>query len=400
MAALPQRFSANTLFILCLSILIGASASLSAPAEGTKTGPCAAALDRLLTENWGFPWNEEREKTDELLKICDSDETMPNDTHALVHAFMRYLRGEKDDALDAWRRGAEVGDVRAMVVAADAVLVSGAEGAASEAYKLYRRAADAGSALGLSKVGWLYEEGLHVPEDDREAFGWYLRAAQAGEPTAMASVAHAYELGHGVERNMRMAIHWYKKSGAAGRLASYNWLGATYQSGIDVPRNWARAIHYYRIAAYRGYSLSMQNLGWLYMHAEGLKPDYAKAFFWYKKAYDAGEPIAGDSLGILYSKGLGVERDPAKAFSYFLAAAEWGWADAMANLSVFYAESSRYPEAYFWAVLAIRYGMMETSPSVADLERLLTPKSVAALKARADEWDAGEEQPDFSDLRP
>ena len=48
----------------------------------------------------------------------------------------------------------------------------------------FRKAADRGYLDALLSVGWLYENGLGVPEDKANAIEWYRKAAKAGSGNA------------------------------------------------------------------------------------------------------------------------------------------------------------------------------------------------------------------------
>jgi uncharacterized protein len=49
-----------------------------------------------------------------------------------------------------------------------------------EALRLFKIAAAKGNGLSMANVGWMYENGLGVPQDVIEAMKWYRRALDAG----------------------------------------------------------------------------------------------------------------------------------------------------------------------------------------------------------------------------
>jgi hypothetical protein len=89
-------------------------------------------------------------------------------------------------------------------------------GMLTEAYELYRRAAEAGHALGMTRLGNMYENGDGVPKDMAEAVRWYRKAAVAGDTVAMAYLGLLYEEGRGVPKSKAEAKRWYRKAAALG----------------------------------------------------------------------------------------------------------------------------------------------------------------------------------------
>jgi uncharacterized protein len=53
---------------------------------------------------------------------------------------------------------------------------------------LYKKAAAAGNPQAMYNLGWLYEKGWGVTQDDAQAREWYQKAADAGYATAKAAL--------------------------------------------------------------------------------------------------------------------------------------------------------------------------------------------------------------------
>jgi len=81
-----------------------------------------------------------------------------------------------------------------------------------EAVKWYRQSADLGYAPAQGDLGFCYENGLGIPEDNRLAVYWYLKAAAQEESDAQYNLAECYRYGNGVEQNLEEAIKWYRKA--------------------------------------------------------------------------------------------------------------------------------------------------------------------------------------------
>jgi TPR repeat protein len=53
---------------------------------------------------------------------------------------------------------------------------------------LYKKAAAAGNPQAMYNLGWLYEKGWGVTQDDAQAREWYQKAADAGNAAAKAAL--------------------------------------------------------------------------------------------------------------------------------------------------------------------------------------------------------------------
>ena len=78
---------------------------------------------------------------------------------------------------------------------------------AQELADLHARA-DAGEATAEHALGFLYSDGLGVPQDHVEAAGWYRRAAEQGHVTAQHALGFLYSDGLGVPQNSVEAHMW------------------------------------------------------------------------------------------------------------------------------------------------------------------------------------------------
>ena len=78
---------------------------------------------------------------------------------------------------------------------------------AQELADLHARA-DAGEATAQHALGFLYSDGLGVPQDHVEAAGWYCRAAEQGHATAQHALGVMYYDGLGVPQDYVEAHIW------------------------------------------------------------------------------------------------------------------------------------------------------------------------------------------------
>ncbi|MEN3794861.1 tetratricopeptide repeat protein, partial [Fulvimarina sp. MAC3] len=157
-------------------------------------------------------------------------------------------------------------------------------------------AAEAGDAGAMANLGYCYDMGEGVEQDQAEAIAWYRKAAEAGDAVAMVNLGVSYARGEGVEQDQAEAIAWYRKAAEAGNAVAMVNLGVSYARGEGVEQDQAEAIAWYRKAAEAGHARAMANLGYCYARGEGVEQDQAEAIAWYRKAAEAGDEKASRIL--------------------------------------------------------------------------------------------------------
>jgi len=121
-----------------------------------------------------------------------------------------------------------------------------------EALRWFRRAADAGVAMGMNMVGRCLENGWGAPTDFEQAASWYLRAAEQELDWALYNYAHMLANGRGVARDRAQALQWFKRAAALGHARSMNFIGQYYEFGWEVEADPAAAVDWYRRSAEGG----------------------------------------------------------------------------------------------------------------------------------------------------
>ena len=96
----------------------------------------------------------------------------------------------------------------------------------------YTNAAHQGFAQAQNDLGWMYEKGLGVRQDDQRAVEWYTNAAHQGFAEAQYNLGAMYYNGQGVSQNKSTAKRYFGQACDNG-----------YQSGCD----------HYRILNEQGY---------------------------------------------------------------------------------------------------------------------------------------------------
>ena len=84
-----------------------------------------------------------------------------------------------------------------------------AKGDYATAFKEWLPLAKQGNVFAQSNIGFLYYQGLGVPQDYDEAVKWSRKAAVQGDPSAMNNLGGSYEFMRGVRRDYVQALMWY-----------------------------------------------------------------------------------------------------------------------------------------------------------------------------------------------
>ena len=101
-------------------------------------------------------------------------------------------------------------------------------------------------------LGFVYEYGVGVPEDDAEAVRWYRMAAEQGNASAQYNLGVMYDNGEGVPEDDAEAVRWYRMAAEQGLALAQFSLGFMYAYGEGVPENYVRAYAWFNLAAAQG----------------------------------------------------------------------------------------------------------------------------------------------------
>lgn len=229
------------------------------------------------------------------------------------------------------------GDVEAMMTLGFAYNGEGREGFDfdfDEAAKWFKKAADKGSALGLTLYGECCYFGFGVRENAYRAVE-YLQMAleEAPIPRAQNLLGFCYWLGKGVPADNEKAEELFRKAAEAGNNVAMFRLGCMYRDTYDYV---SEALGWFEKAGEAGFSYAYTCIGEIYRDGEIVSRNYAKAYDYFKKAADDGEYEAQNYLGLMFLQGEHVQENDSKAFQYFKKAAEQDFAAAQYNLGVCY----------------------------------------------------------------
>jgi TPR repeat protein len=296
-----------------------------------------------------------------------------------------------------------------------------------------RKRAEAGQAIAQLDLGWIYQNGDGVPQDDAEAVKWYRKAAEQGLATAQSNLGMMLIEGRGVPQDRVEALKWFREAARQGHLVAYYNLGMAYSNGDGVPRDNAEAmkwllkaargkdtrpqpegVDFYQSGDYAPWPLSLRSgiiekglpaaqyhLGFMYGRGVGVEVDHTEASKWYRKAAEQGYAKAQSNLANMYRTGQGVPQDISKALDWYRRAAGQGDTMAMNHLGTIYALGTGVPkdlaQACQWFTLSAAAGN-ETGMKNSDyLMQRLSPEQIAECRQLVREWkevyrDRGKEE--------
>jgi uncharacterized protein len=181
-------------------------------------------------------------------------------------------------------------------------------------------------------LGFMYEKGLGVPQDDVAAVEWYRKAAIQDDSDAQFILGIMYYKGRGVSQDHKKAVEWYRKAAEQSDAEAQFVLGLMYKDGKGVPKNGGEAARWFKKAAGQGYASAEWLLANMYRFGDGVPQDDVVAAEWFHKSAKSGDASSQNYLGNIYSEGRGVSQDHKKAVEWYRKAAEQGYAEAQFNL--------------------------------------------------------------------
>jgi hypothetical protein len=106
-------------------------------------------------------------------------------------------------------------------------------GANEESAALYRSLVERGYFASLTNYGWMLNNGLGVPKDQKAAVRLYLLAAHQGDNFGMFNTAMAYDSGEGLPYDSRQAARWLYAAIRLGHDYSIRMM-------VERPNSWSR----------------------------------------------------------------------------------------------------------------------------------------------------------------
>ena len=293
----------------------------------------------------------------------------------------------------------------------DAGLAAYKRGDYATALRELRPLAEQGDASAQRYVGYMYDNGQGVPQNDAEAVKWYRKAAEQGNAHAQHNLGYMYSHGKGVPQDYAEAAKWFRKAAEQGNATAHDKLEAMYAFGRGVPQNDVEAVKWFRRDAELGVAAAQFRLALMYDKGQGVPQNDAEAVKWYRKAAEqpdvdayrleegyiltyraaAQETVAAQyNLGVMYDNGRGVPQNCAEAVKWYRLAAEQGNASAQNNLGSMYENGQglpqNYAEAYFWFILAAASGDELAKKGRNLVAERLSKQQIGEVQKRAASW--------------
>jgi len=89
------------------------------------------------------------------------------------------------------------------------------------ALREFRPLADYGDARAQTKLGYMYSEGLGVPQHYQEALRWYRLSADQGDASAQFNLGVLYNEGRGVLQDYQEAVKWFRLAAEQGNGSTH-----------------------------------------------------------------------------------------------------------------------------------------------------------------------------------
>lgn len=177
-----------------------------------------------------------------------------------------------------------------------------------EAIEMLRKGATAGSAPSQSKLAYLYDNGIGLPNDVDTALKWYHVAAAQGDKTALNNLGLIYLMRKGITNNPDESVKYFTKAAEKGSISAMDNLGEMYGKGLGgISQDLTEAFKWFHMAAEHDHPLAKFKTGEFYRLGLSGPPDPLRAYIWYSIAFAAGIELAGQQRDLV-AKSLTAEQ--------------------------------------------------------------------------------------------
>lgn len=87
-------------------------------------------------------------------------------------------------------------------------------------------------------LGFQYELGLEMEQNNEQAYYWYSQAAKQGDARSQYALGYLYSEGIGVQRDLQQAKEWFEMSSAQDYPEAQYALASFYYNGMGVEANY------------------------------------------------------------------------------------------------------------------------------------------------------------------
>ena len=202
------------------------------------------------------------------------------------------------------------------------------------AANLFRRAGDAGLAMGQHNLALAYYTGNGVREDKERAQIWWERAAKQGHTKAQFNLGVLLWNGDGVSKQPDEAAKWFRKASNAGDAQARAFLETIFDQANALASSDPEA---------QSDSPTQATITSMLANADVAfqNKDYPVARTQWEQATELGSARAAFRLAHLYREGLGVAQSSSQAFEYTQQSAKSGLAQAQYLLANHYLDGTQ-----------------------------------------------------------
>ncbi len=206
-----------------------------------------------------------------------------------------------------------LGVLAATTLAVGAAPSLSAQGAVEPQFTLAVIQAEAakGQADAISTLGWMYETGKGVAEDDAKAASLYRTAVAQGDSFGQWRMGVMIDEGT-AQGSHEQAVALFRQAAAQKSPGATASLGVMYATGRGVERDYEAAMRYYQAAARMGSAHGIEGIGVLYANGQGVERNMDEALAHWMVAAAAGDD---DAMKLLMQH-MPASGDPAAAPVY------------------------------------------------------------------------------------
>ncbi len=192
--------------------------------------------------------------------------------------------------------------------------------------KYIEQEAESGHPFFMVLFGEFLEKGqCEVNQDIPRAVAYYRKAAEAGSAIGMQHLGRCFFHGVGVKQSDSKALEWVQKAHIAGIPEATVSLASWYYEGFcNIQQNKIEGLRLYHEAIKLGSTDAMRFIATIFREEH----KFRESFELYKRAADLGDVLAQYNTGVCYHLGQGVERNDKLAMHYLGLAAHGGDCDA------------------------------------------------------------------------
>lgn len=192
------------------------------------------------------------------------------------------------------RQRVETGDAEAMAMLCGTLLEKNKGTECKEVLELAQKSADKNCPSGKNTLGYLYEIGYCVPQNQQKAFDLFKEAADENDPIAQYNMGRYHLNGIVVKEDTIKGLMFLEKSAMQGFPIAQYQLAFLYYGGNTIKKDVSKSIEWLTLAADQGVPTAQYDLSKFYYYGESgeITPDYNKAKELCRKAAEQGHAEA------------------------------------------------------------------------------------------------------------